>query len=181
MESEGIEDFITLIIGSASMPIVFPPQHYKEHMLVDGGTMINLDIAGAIERCREIVDNEEDIIIDIILCNSKHVKPTKEDAATTIPFLMRVLELTAYKKAMNELIHELKEYPRVKFRYFAEPSVALEHHPIPLSFSPEQSKRFVDLGISDAINMIKKGEGISFQETLENAKMMRRARRSSVY
>jgi len=37
--------------------------------LVDGGTLINLDIPGAVQKCLEIVSNQEDIILDIVLTN----------------------------------------------------------------------------------------------------------------
>ena len=36
--------------------------------LVDGGIFTNLDLGEAIVRCREEVDNDEDIIIDIVMC-----------------------------------------------------------------------------------------------------------------
>lgn len=35
--------------------------------LVDGGIFTNLDLSDAITKCKEIVDNEEDIIVDMIL------------------------------------------------------------------------------------------------------------------
>ena len=35
--------------------------------LVDGGVFTNLDLGGAILKCKDIVDKDEDIIVDIIL------------------------------------------------------------------------------------------------------------------
>jgi hypothetical protein len=37
--------------------------------ILDGGTVINLDIDGAFKRCKEIVDDEADIIIDVFFCS----------------------------------------------------------------------------------------------------------------
>lgn len=53
--------------ASAAIPGVFESVTYHNMTLVDGGVLINLDIAGAIERCMEIVDDEKDITIDIIM------------------------------------------------------------------------------------------------------------------
>lgn len=37
-------------------------------VLVDGGLFNNLDLADAILKCREIVDDDTKIIVDIIMC-----------------------------------------------------------------------------------------------------------------
>lgn len=39
--------------------------------LADGGLFANLDLSEAILKCREIVDNDEDIIVDIVLCTDE--------------------------------------------------------------------------------------------------------------
>ena len=36
--------------------------------LADGGLFSSLDLSEAILKCREEVDNDEDIIVDIVLC-----------------------------------------------------------------------------------------------------------------
>ena len=35
--------------------------------LVDGGLFTNVDLGDAVQRCRELVDREEDIIVDMVL------------------------------------------------------------------------------------------------------------------
>lgn len=42
-------------------------------MLVDGGVFTNLDLAEAIVRCREEVDNDAKIVVDIIMCFDKAI------------------------------------------------------------------------------------------------------------
>jgi hypothetical protein len=40
--------------------------------MMDGGTVWNTNLESAVERCREMVDRDEDIIMDVIVCsNSK--------------------------------------------------------------------------------------------------------------
>jgi hypothetical protein len=51
--------------------------------LVDGGLFNNLDLADAILKCRDIVDDDSKIIVDIIMCfeGPIHVKKwTLEEA-----------------------------------------------------------------------------------------------------
>ena len=37
---------------------------------MDGGTIYNVDVTSAIEQCREVVDDDADIIVDIAICDN---------------------------------------------------------------------------------------------------------------
>lgn len=52
------EDFIKALIGSTAMPFVFPSVPFYDKILIDGGSAWNLDVASAIRRCREVVDED---------------------------------------------------------------------------------------------------------------------------
>ena len=43
------------------------------YQLVDGGTFSDLNLQDAIEKCREIVDDDSDIIVDVIMCQTDPV------------------------------------------------------------------------------------------------------------
>jgi predicted acylesterase/phospholipase RssA len=58
---------LDLIIASTSMPFVFPYQKHNDSIYVDGGVLLNVDARSAIRRCKEIVDDEKDIIVDAIM------------------------------------------------------------------------------------------------------------------
>lgn len=47
---------------------MFSPTLIEGMTLVDGGVFTNLDLGEAIVRCREEVEKDEDIIVDIVLC-----------------------------------------------------------------------------------------------------------------
>ena len=49
------------------MPGLTPPTLENGTVLVDGSTIMSLDITAAVESCREIVENDEDIVLDIIM------------------------------------------------------------------------------------------------------------------
>lgn len=59
------------VAASASIPVAFQPTTtINDYQLVDGGTFSDLNLEDAIMKCREIVDNDVDIIIDVIMCQT---------------------------------------------------------------------------------------------------------------
>ena len=60
-------DAIPTIVGSSALPFAFPPMHLNNNTYIDGGSIWNLNVAGAVRRCKEVVDNDEDIILDILV------------------------------------------------------------------------------------------------------------------
>lgn len=68
-EATDIKKIPEAVVASTSMPFAFTHRHLDGHTFVDGGSIWNIDLSGAIERCLEVVDDEADIIIDTILCS----------------------------------------------------------------------------------------------------------------
>jgi predicted acylesterase/phospholipase RssA len=60
------EDFAQAAICSASIPVAFEPQHFHGGILVDGGTVWDVNVASAINECRAMTERDEDITIDIV-------------------------------------------------------------------------------------------------------------------
>ena len=52
--------------GSGSIPFGAPPVLVGPYQLADGGGLYNQDLVAAIHRCREMVDNDTKITIDVI-------------------------------------------------------------------------------------------------------------------
>jgi predicted acylesterase/phospholipase RssA len=61
------------VASSASIPALFSPTKLFGMNLVDGGAWANLDLSSAINRCKEVVDDESDIIVDVILCQTNPI------------------------------------------------------------------------------------------------------------
>ena len=57
-------------MASTLIPAVFEPDHWGSHVLMDGGTVWNTNLVSAIDRCREQVDDDSEIIVDIVICSS---------------------------------------------------------------------------------------------------------------
>ena len=52
-----IEDVAQAAVSSSSIPGVWPPQNFKGMILMDGGTIWDIDITAAIQQCLNVVDN----------------------------------------------------------------------------------------------------------------------------
>lgn len=65
-ETNDIETLIKGLCASTAVPFLFPPVEYNGKILMDGGVAWNLDVASAILKCREIVDSDSKITLDII-------------------------------------------------------------------------------------------------------------------
>jgi len=67
-ESVGIKRLLKFIEASMIIPGIFTPvAENSSTLLVDGSTTLSLDMISAIEGCREIVENDSDIILDVIM------------------------------------------------------------------------------------------------------------------
>lgn len=53
--------------ASLAAPGFFPPVIEGNASLADGATISSADLPEAIDRCRKIVDDDSDIIVDIIM------------------------------------------------------------------------------------------------------------------
>ena len=66
-ETVGIENLGTIIRASASIPFVFEPTEFNGRYYMDGGTVWNIDLKDAVDKCLEIVDDEEHVVLDIAI------------------------------------------------------------------------------------------------------------------
>jgi len=70
-EHTPLDKLAEAMVASASLPAAFSPTYLDNMVLIDGGTFTSLDLADAIVKCREEVDHDSDIIVDIIMCFDK--------------------------------------------------------------------------------------------------------------
>lgn len=69
---QNTEHPIKAVVSSSSIPFVFPPQIWdygvvEKVVCMDGGSTWNANLVSAAQRCRELVEKDEDITIDIML------------------------------------------------------------------------------------------------------------------
>ena len=154
------EDYIESAIGSSAIPFAFPHVHRGNRTLIDGGSIWNLDIASAVRRCREVVDNDEDIIIDTISCSNHEIEKIDNiHKFSTFQHFMRGRELKAFYDDLDEIEKAKILFPDVTFRYSIAPSEVLSGSPIPLDFSKSHLDKCFAVGKKDAQTAVALGEG----------------------
>ena len=77
-ESVGIDDLGTVIRASTSIPFAFEPTEYNGNMYMDGGTVWNLNLKDAIDRCLEVVEDEEHVVLDIAITEFVNMEQEEE-------------------------------------------------------------------------------------------------------
>jgi len=119
---EKSEDIIKATVSSGSMPFVFQPQVWadKDQVLMDGGTEWNVNLVSAINKCREKVEDDSDIVLDIIDCSTYHAK--KYSNIDALDMFLRRRAIKNYYNSMNDITEFKNAFPDIDFRYFFHPS-----------------------------------------------------------
>ena len=99
-------------VASSSVPFVFPNRHIEGRILMDGGTVWNSNLESAIERCREIVDRDEDIIMDVIICDDSKLQILNA-TGDTIENYLRSWTLSLYHKSVSDVREQRIANPKV--------------------------------------------------------------------
>jgi len=177
-EKLSASDRIKAIIGTASIPFVFPPVEMGDMQLVDGGNFTNVNVGDPIERCREEGVETKDIIVDIVMCLNHVAKIEKwilEDTnwKDALAFYLRREEIAYYfrEDEYSSIFSVTRGYHDVLFRYVLAPTKSPPSAGIiPINGSKENVKIEIELGYDDAkkaIEFAKKNKGSNLKQTLE--------------
>ena len=155
-ETNTIADLITGLCASTAVPFVFPPVKYQGHVLMDGGVAWNLDIASAILKCRDLVDSDEKIFLDVIdvdrALNQVHIW---NKTGNSVQNYLRARSLTYYYKRMDDQFSIQQSFPKVNYRYVITPKVELDPIYQELSLDHELVMRLIEMGMQDALDAIQ--------------------------
>ena len=121
-------------------------------MMVDGGVRHVVDPKNAIERCLELVDDDETrVVLDVILLDDQgidalqcHDKPEQH--------------------GMVEVERAMKKYPHVRYRHLMAPKQEdLEDYDF-LNFNRENTEKLLEAGKFDARKSMNLGAGYRFKQ-----------------
>jgi hypothetical protein len=125
---------------------------------VDGGTFTDLNLQDGIDRCREVVEDDRDIIVDVVMCNSDPVKINDlPNHSFFRPYHIwkRQSEFKDFYSAMNDVMEVVKANPYVNYRYVISASEKLPGGPVPIIVKIEDIQKMYDIGYKDAVKAIK--------------------------
>jgi hypothetical protein len=134
---------------------------------VDGGTLWNLNIVSAINRCREFVDDDSKITLDILVIGWSSQPPTypKSNLTNGLDNWRRYLELKKFTKGHRDIYEFMQAYPKVNFRYLLHHSQGLKYSM--MDFNGQDTWQGQEVGRKDGLNAVAKGEGYYFAKVKE--------------
>lgn len=154
------DDIIESAFASSSIPAAFEPTQRGERTLIDGGVIWNLDVATAIRRCKEVVDDYKDIIVDFVLCGDHKLEATKDMSKwKPLDHWRRGMEISSFYNGMSDYNSSTILFPDVEFRYIIVPSENLSSGLLPLDFSQKQIDKCFEVGQKDAERAVKLKSG----------------------
>jgi hypothetical protein len=92
---------------------------------MDGGTIWNVNIDGAVKRCLEIADRPEDVIVDVLMCGYNGIANEPDVSKDAFSNYMRRRQISSYYSGISATYQEMQAYPTVNFRYFFQNMNAL--------------------------------------------------------
>ena len=112
------EDLPHAALASSSIPFVFAPHQWEGvGLFMDGGTVVNENVDSAIHRCRDLVDDDSKIIIDILICRAPGVIRTIEQTGDTIDNYMRAWNIHNFHSGTHNILLAKAHHPHTNFRY----------------------------------------------------------------
>ena len=162
------------IVGSASVPFAFPPTSMKDYgmdvLLIDGGSAWNNNMISGVKECYDIegIEDPSQIVVDIIILESNKLDPMPAVNNSTMPATFyeyeRARTIRDYYQVMNDIEEFMKANPDINYRYFFQPETSLLPDYFLLEFGSKFTGPLITRGQQDALKVIKKGPGASFDK-----------------
>jgi hypothetical protein len=123
---------------------------------MDGGVAWNLDIASAIHKCRNLVDSDDKIFLDVIdVEKAFNDMQTWNKTRSSVQNYLRARNFRNYYERMDDQFSIQQAYPKVNYRYVIVPKVQLDPIYQELSLDHALVMRLIELGMQDALEAIK--------------------------
>lgn len=161
-ETMSHDERIDSIISSTTVPLAFPTVHKDDMVLVDGSLFATISIGDPIERCREEVENDSDIIVDVITCyqDLHDIKLwTYEDLKWMNAYSLyeRRKEIYNYYYYKEDLVRMTRGFHEIDFRFIVVPSEPLAAGGmVPINATKEDIQAEIALGYTDGKAIAKK-------------------------
>lgn len=126
---------------------------------MDGGVAWNLDITSAILRCRELVDSDDKILLDVIdVDRSSNEVLHWDSSGLVISNYLRYKRIQALYRRIDDLQEIKWAFPDVKYRYIVNPTYNLDPLYKELSMDQKLIQSMINLGMEDAISAMEQAK-----------------------
>lgn len=148
------ENLVDAMYASMSFAGFFPPAEVLDSSWFDGSAVWDIDIFTAVNRCKDMGFENENIVVDVIMTSSANLKSVDAEDYKSIGMLFRYLEISSFYNSMDGLLRAKFAYKGVDFRYVITPSESMPTSMYPLNLDEKQIQEIIDMGYSDAQNVI---------------------------
>lgn len=169
---ETLEQRISAVMGSASMPFVFPPRDLtvndKDYRLMDGATVWNSNVASGIKECLNMtgIESLEQVELDVMLLIPESFDSWVWDEHSAVPPLIRAMRRHQAIKTQHlwedDLVEVIDTMPEVRYRYLVRPKDELIPAYDMLEFGNKYTDPMMQLGRDDAKKAVEDGPGVAF-------------------
>ena len=166
------DQYSEVTIASASLPGLFPSYKWGDWVFFDGGVVYGANLISAVQRCREVVDSDDKITVDIMLTHAGKMTNTVDPKShDTIAYELRYREIKKFENGLAGILKFMVDFPEINYRYFGIPSKNIGPGPTRLDFNDRFTWPMQELGREDAKADLAKGEGYKFKKLLEYSKL----------
>jgi hypothetical protein len=167
---EGLSDdyLSSAVLGSASMPGIFPPRDMSRfglpYYLIDGGSAWNNNMIHGIKEClkKPGITDYSQITLDLITLNPKRLVPDYVDTQSTISNWMMIRHLKKQVTHLNDIIEFKKAHPQINYRYLVIPDHTVLSPFKELFVNEKQTRELIERGKIDMMKAIALGPGKSW-------------------
>jgi predicted acylesterase/phospholipase RssA len=124
-------DLLDVMYGSFSYPGFFAPEVAMASDWFDGGMVWDIDVFSAVNKCME-THAQEDIVLDVILADTRHLKQVDASNYVTLQVLKRAAFIIRYTTQLDGLLRAQFAYPNIQWRHIIAPSSDLPETDLPL-------------------------------------------------
>ena len=157
--------------SSASVPGLFPPYNWEgKGLFVDGGLASNLNIEDAILQCKELVEDDSQITVDILICQESQEVDEWEVLGKTASNYFRAKAIHNSKHGRFMVADALRAHPKVNFRYVLNQEEGFKVRGM-LNFDGGHTWKLQEKGREQAKKALSAGEGAYFRLLMSEMKM----------
>lgn len=134
---------------------------------MDGGTVYNINMEGAIDQCLDLVDDESQIELDIYICGAPEEPASEEKTGDALNNYLRHRQIHQFMGNTDSMAWSMTAHPDVKVRYVVKQSMASHAGGISeLNFNGDFTWNMQTAGRQDAIDALNGTNGANVRDYL---------------
>lgn len=168
MTTENLEQ---AVYAATALNVFFPPVTEFGHDWFDGSGVWPIEVIGPIKRCEQMGYAYKDIIVDVLMTNSDKLPARNASNDSTIPSVLRYLEISDFYAGVNGIARAVAGYEDVNFRHCINPGDnELPTNWFPFDFNQAKIDKLLERGYEDAVNILEGEHGTSCENMVRSVR-----------